>query len=127
MILYHFTTIGLIRPDMTPGKAIMPPEGLVASPAESWAPAAVWLTVDKQPGRASITNCVRITVVIPSSDRKLIRWSRLPASRMMTDLPPGIQERARRDWWLYRGNVLPERWTDLEIIHSQQPWWLEPD
>lgn len=132
MILFHFTTVELLRPDMTPGDAIIPPEGLVTSKAEVWAPAAVWLTTDQQPGRpAPATNCVRITVKIPSTDRRLIRWSRLQASRLVTAIPADFSvdlwERARRDWWLYRGHVPPERWAAIEIIRNQQPWWLMPN
>jgi hypothetical protein len=126
MILYHFTTIRLIRPDMTPGEAILPPEGLVTSKADDWVPAAVWLTADPKPGRATPeTNCVRITVKIPKADRKLLPFSRLQVSRIvLPKLAPDLQERARRDWWLYRGVVPLERWTALELIEDQEPWWL---
>jgi hypothetical protein len=127
LILYHFSTVALVRPDLTPGDAALPPEGLVPSAAEAWTPAAVWLTTDKEPGRAAAASCLRVTVVIPTTDRKLIQFSRLKASRLMTDLPPDFLKRARRDWWLYRGNVLPERCASIEIIRGQQPWWVEPD
>jgi hypothetical protein len=57
MILYHFTTVGLLRSDGTPGPAIIPPEGLVGGKAEGqaggvvFAPTSVWLTADPVPGK----------------------------------------------------------------------------
>lgn len=129
MILYHFTTIRLLRPDMTPGDAIIPPEGLTIHKADVLTPAAVWLTADPTPGQAASGNCVRITVKMPRADRKLIRFARFAKALSAVDLdhlPPGAWERIKRDWWLYRDAILPERWTDIEIFHGQQPWWLSP-
>jgi hypothetical protein len=145
MILYHFTTIKLIRPDMTPGPAVIPPEGLVGGKAEGQAggvfdTVGVWLTTDPVPGQSDPgSNCVRITVKIPTTDRKLTRFARHPMADLVASLGEAFSPlaadlsaisaadaltRMRRDWWFYWGAIRPTRWVDIEILNGQCPWWL---
>jgi hypothetical protein len=140
VLLYHFTTVWFLRPDGTPGPGIIPPEGLIGGKGvgqggEILKTEGVWLTADPVPGQAAHGNCVRITVKIPTTDRKLVRYRR--CAPVFEDLlrrdhgwdhpTIGVEEaitRVRRDWWLYFGAISPECWVAIDILDRQCPWWL---
>ena len=76
MILYHFTDYWLVRTILKEG--LKP--GSFFDPDYDWPPAnAVWLTTQNHQesifGWSSLKE-IRITLVIPSNDQRLVRWKR---------------------------------------------------
>jgi hypothetical protein len=141
MILYHFTTIKLIRPDMTPGPAVIPPEGLVGGKAEGQAggvfdTVGVW--VDGGPGARALRSGKQLRSYHGENpdNRPLTRFARQPMADLVASLGAAIAAdlsaisaadvltRMRRDWWFYWGAIRPTRWVDIEILNGQCPWWL---
>jgi hypothetical protein len=63
---------------------------------------------------------VRVTVVIPSTDRRLVRW--LTWGRKYCE--PGLydalaQGNRHKTWWLYFGTVAPDQFRAIEVRSRQ--------
>lgn len=137
MLLYHFTSIAYLRPDMTPGPGAPRPEGLTLGRVQmSLGPEpeignAQWLTTDPDAGAVGGT-CVRLTVRIPSSDPRLVRWHRWARrqygpdglAQVLGKVPPDAAGRVARSWWLYWGAIPLDRFANIEILEGVRPWWL---
>jgi hypothetical protein len=135
VILYHFTTIEFLGPDPKPGEVELNRElsiGEVILRGGSLSN-AVWLTSDPDPGGGGPHRCLRIKVVVPSTDRKLVNWHKWARreygadgfARSLAAVPIGADEMRRRtrSWWMYWGTIPPGRFVDAEFIEGR-PWWL---
>jgi hypothetical protein len=81
----------------------------------------VWLTTEAdatKPPFGEQTKCLRIKLVIPTTDSKLKRY-RLPA-----DIDCPFAERARRTWWTY-GAAIPAQWFRGFDYLDGIPYWLD--
>lgn len=106
MILYHFTDVWCLRTilkeGLKPGPFFDPDDPL--PPAD-----VVWLTTqDHQDGIGwSTPKEVRITLVIPSTDERLVRWKRW-IQRHDSNLLAGVRRGRGESWanyWVYFGVV----------------------
>jgi hypothetical protein len=130
MIFYHFTDFRFLRD----GGTILQ-EGLKGRDEDKdyadrmmAPPDAVWLTTDtEETWRVDRKSEYRITVVIPSTDKKLVRWDRW----MRKHHPPDIAERllaacaqmgnsAWKNYWLYLGPVPLSRFRAIEHADPQK-------
>jgi hypothetical protein len=121
MILYHYTTLYYLKPDLKPGEvdaADLPPlEPRCHEPFE----AAVWLTDERDSTVPDVGICFRIKLVIPNRDSRLHRF-KLPQhliGRASIDW-----ERAARTWCVYQAPIDPTRFRAIEALECQRPWWL---
>jgi hypothetical protein len=148
VILYHFTTISYLRPDMTPGEVEvgdLPPldRGEVLLPSGTTTN-AVWLTTDSEPGADGRSNCVRIKLKLASTDRRLIHYRKWAERSFGADRFCTVTENAARSnphvsfsvkewrrrvegWWLYFAPIPPDRFTDVDVLDGKRPWWLVDD
>jgi hypothetical protein len=113
MILYHYTGYyelqnggTILKEGLRPGGAVMPPHNVV------------WLTT--RADQAGMWDCdkeCRITVVIPSTDRRLVRWqtwARKHAPELIRALVDKGVTTPWRDDWCYFGDVPLERIRAIE-------------
>jgi hypothetical protein len=151
MILYHFTAREYLRDIMSGGIW----KGEVAlNPTELRN--AVWLTSDKSPDAHGLTDgrpltpqekallglpldadarfpnkrAVRITVKVPASDRRLVRWrdwagKRVEPSWLATLERSGGGAAKARTWFLYHGTI-PAAWF-TEILDIAAGMTLTPE
>jgi hypothetical protein len=80
-------------------------------------PACVWLSTDPaMSGDFSTRQGLRLSVVIPSTDRRLVRWSKF-CRKHGVEVVEVVAEvfaderfrRAAAHFWLYFGTITPER------------------
>lgn len=129
MILYHFTSLYNLQ-NAAP-EAILA-AGLKPQPLAGWehwagldAPPGVWLT--RNPGDDHLASTVisrfdecRLTVVVPSRDRRLRKWRQYVLKRhpgegerldaIVREASEGVLD--LRDWFIYFGTILPSAITD---------------
>jgi hypothetical protein len=142
VILYHFTTLEFLGPDwQTPGERevnseisrgeVILRDGQLAN--------AVWLMTDPEPGGTAGVTGLRIKLVLPSRDRRLVQWHRWArreygaasfdamfagfAANLQQQMSAEEVRRRTRAWWMYWGAVLPESFAAVDVVRSQ-PWWL---
>jgi hypothetical protein len=148
--LYHFSDISILSPEEQPDGqyATTVPDRLIARVAddEEEMPPAVWLTTNPDPGlhNGPLAGCVRITLTIPSTDRKLISnrdWTRRRYGISQYEIDdfigqvrpsketPWVNEQHTKDafdhWFAYRGDIPQARFTAVEFLENQQPWWKQ--
>jgi hypothetical protein len=133
MILYHFTglehldaimedclSIGDVPTSSTEGKT------------------GVWFTTDQDPaghglgvemdlpngGRIPNKRAVRITVSIPSSDRKLVSWMKWGRKHCNPDMFDRLNRSGGgkcKSWYIYFSTVKPDQFSNIEILTSTPP------
>jgi hypothetical protein len=124
MILYHFTSLynlGNVGPDNIIAVGLKP--SAIGWEGCEHAPDSVWLTIDPDlpsVGHIASFSEVRVTVVIPSADKRLVRWEKW-VRKHSSDR---IVEVANKTWigwrsfWVYFGSVPPER---IRVIEYTDP------
>jgi hypothetical protein len=112
------------------------PEGLTPSPGEGWgstrlhrvipdAPEVVWLTGDPRTVPSENSFIFRVTVKIPSTDRKLINWPKW-RDRHIPDLTTPFLRSLSKSWWGYAGAIPLSRIVGIELLENQAtPWYVE--
>jgi hypothetical protein len=148
-MLYHFTTLPAVFRAGEPMTARLLnlgeqwPDGITPTgDAFPYMRPAVWLTSDPEPGYATGEpgNCVRISVKIPATDRRLVPYrtalpeivdkanretgKQVTLQQFAEDLPRDFLQKAFAAWWLYYGQVPLNKIIGCEIIAGRQPWWL---
>jgi hypothetical protein len=78
-------------------------------------PPCVWLSSDPEmSGDFSTRQGVRLSVVIPSTDRRLVPWSKYSRKHGAVEVALGGREgRAAAQFWLYFGTITPARFQGL--------------
>jgi hypothetical protein len=154
MIFYHFTFLkttdprggfmrredgspiwfdGDTRSAPEPTRLIPAPEGLTPEPGNGtgWgsieipeAPEVVWLTRDPRTVPDENSLIFRITVKLPSTDRRLINFPKWRDRHgLMPDMPPSLR-RLTKDWWGYAGTIPLSRIDNIELLlHQIMPWY----
>lgn len=139
MRLYHYTSLGhlplILASSLARGDVPVGPRG-------EGSERGVWFTTDPEPSGHGLADgemvtvhlpgeaprqvptvdkrAVRITVVIPSSDRRLQRWlpwtrKRLGADAVERLVVAGGGNRKAETWFVYLGQVEPARFAAVEI------------
>jgi hypothetical protein len=145
MLLYHFTAADYLDDIKEQGLT----KGVVPLSSTDWLN-AVWLTTDCNPVGHGLTDgreatcqekilqgldpavparfpdhrAVRITVRIPSSDRKLRHWPAWGKKRLRPDWYRTLSRTGggkEKTWWLYWGVIPPERFDAIELLRARAP------
>jgi hypothetical protein len=143
---YHLTSRAALVGDggsvgaVTPGSILV--AGIVPAKSDDYddllrsppMPACVWLTSDPDmPDDFCTRHGVRISVVIPSADRRLVHWPKyirkhdagLEAATAAAVAAGDIPAAARRmasQFWLYFGVVEPDRFRAIECVALRWRW-----
>lgn len=122
LILYHYTTLGYIKPDGKPGivtaAGLQPLEPREDDPF----PPLIWLTSERDSLIASPGDWFyRIEMVIPTTDRAL---RRAKDKFMSPNLREDFARRAKRTWWTYDKLLDPSHFRSIDAIRDSKPWWL---
>ena len=128
MIFYHFTDFHFLQDGGTIlQEGLKAHEGKDETDQTMAPPNAVWLTTDsEETWRVDRKSEYRITLVIPSTDKKLVRWDRWVRKRH-----PDIAQRlfaaaestgnpAWKNYWLYLGPVPRSRFRVIEYADQQK-------
>lgn len=136
MILYHFTSLAALAGDdssvaaATPGSILA--AGILPAKADDYdemlrapLPPCVWLTSDPDmPDDFRTQHGVRISVVIPSTDRRLVHWPKyirkqdvgmMEAAMAAADFP-AVAKRAGKNFYVYFGAVELDRLRKIEGV-----------
>ena len=133
MILYHFTGLEHLDAIMKDGLSI----GDVPT-SSTEGKTGVWFTTDQDPaghglgvemdlpngGRIPNKRAVRITVSIPSSDRKLVSWMKWGRKHCNPDMFDRLNRSGGgkcKSWYIYFSTVKPDQFSNIEILTSTPP------
>ena len=133
MILYHFTGLEFLDAIMEDGLS----KGDVPTSATE-GKTGVWFTTDQDsaghglgvemdlPNGLRVANkrAVRITVSIPSSDRKLVPWMKWGRKHCNPDMFAGLNRSGGgkcKSWYIYFGAVKPDQFSNIEFLTSTPP------
>lgn len=133
MILYHFAGQEYLDAIMEDGLSI----GDVPTSATE-GKTGVWFTTDQDPaghgldvemdlpngGRVANKRAVRITVLIPSSDRKLVRWMKWGRKHCNPNMFDGLNRSGGgkcKSWYIYFGAIMPDQFSNIEFLTLTPP------
>ena len=147
MILYHFTQLSFICPELAPCEIDVSNLTLEPRYADGLEgrgmPKVVWLTTDPDPGGPAKPNtnggnyCFpRIKLVIPTADRRLRHWpkwrkrhvgaqlrSEMIAMFIKEGHDPAAIEQKQEAWWMYFGSIPGSRIKAIDMMYDTSPWW----
>ena len=133
MILYHFTGLEYLDAIMEDG---LSKGDLPTSATEG--KTGVWFTTDQDsaghglgvemdlPNGCRVANkrAVRITVSIPSSDRKLVPWMKWGRKNCNPDMFDRLNRSGGgkcKSWYIYFSAVKPDQFSNIEFLTSTPP------
>lgn len=129
MRLYHFTNFFWLKNGGTILTEGLKPQANDLSPdlAGRWPVGVVWFTTESDPVMwwegGGISQC-RITVVIPTTDKRLMRWETWMRNHLSADelakVVSVVSEAAWRTWYIYFGVVPLTRFRTVEYADPQK-------